>query len=119
MPLPRKLPKKEKRARRWRSQAHCNFVRGHACSFCGSDVAIEVAHVRVGSGAGMGQKPSDDRTCSLCKECHTRQHTIGERTFWAEYFANTGEDVESLIDAFCKASPKAREIAEHRRDNGR
>lgn len=56
----------------------------------------------------MGQKPSDYRATSLCHECHVRQHTIGEATFWQ------GRDVESLIDAFCKASPKAREIRQVR-----
>ena len=66
--------------------------------------AIEVAHVRLGSGAGLGQKPDDWRTVSLCSYCHRQQHTIGEETFW------NGKDVEALIDAFCKASPKAAEI---------
>ena len=108
MTLPPRIPKKPKRESRWRSPAHCNFVRSHACSVCHSQVAIEVAHVRIGSGAGMGQKPDDWRTVSLCKVCHNAQHEIGERTFWG------GQDVEALIDAFCKASPKAREIAEAR-----
>lgn len=105
--LPRKLVKKPKRSTRWRSQKHCNFVRGHACSACGSDIAIEVAHVRIGSGAGMGQKPDDWRTVSLCRDCHQRQHNVGEATFWENA---TTADVEALIDAFCKASPCAAEI---------
>ena len=108
MTLPPRLAKKPKRETRWRSTAHCNFVRSHACSFCGSTSAIEVAHVRIGSGAGMGQKPSDWRTVSLCKECHAQQHREGEMSFWL------GRDFEALIDAFCKASPKAREIREAR-----
>jgi hypothetical protein len=104
MNLPPRLAKKPRRATRWRSQAHCNFVRSHACSFCGSTAAIEVAHVRVGSGAGFSQKPDDFRTVSLCRECHREQHTIGERSFWGH------KDVEGLIAAFCKASPKRHEI---------
>jgi hypothetical protein len=102
--LPRRIPKKAKRASRWKSPAHCNFVRSHACCNCDSEVNIQVAHVRMGSGAGMGQRPDDYRTVSLCCDCHRRQHEIGERTFWK------GRDVEALIDAFCKASPKAAEI---------
>jgi 5-methylcytosine-specific restriction endonuclease McrA len=105
MMLPPKLPKKPKRETRWRSQAHCNFVRGHACSVCFDTAPIEVAHVRIASGAGMGQKPDDWRTVSLCRNCHRRQHEMGEGTFWTE------RDIEALIDAFCKASPKAAEIA--------
>ena len=112
--LPPKIPKKPKRETRWRSQKHCTFVRGHACCNCGSMAGIEVAHVRIGSGAGMGQRPHDYRTVSLCKDCHVRQHSIGERTFWEEYRKSHGCTVEELIDAYCKASPVAREIREQR-----
>lgn len=110
MALPPKIAKKPKRSTRWRSQAHCNFVRGHACSVCHGTAAIEVAHVRLGSGAGIGQKPDDFRAVSLCRECHATQHRVGEQTFWR------GLDVEALIDAFCKASPKAAEIRVLRRE---
>lgn len=64
----------------------------------------------MGSGAGLGQKPDDWRTVSLCRECHEDQHRVGERTFWAEI------DVDALIDAFCKASPKSREIEAAKRE---
>lgn len=103
--LPRRIPKQAKRASRWRSQAHCNFVRSHECSVVGcTDRPIEVAHVRMGSGAGIGQKPDDWRTVSLCRSHHARQHEVGERTFWA------GIDVDGLCNAFAAASPKAAEI---------
>jgi len=103
--LPPKLPRKPKRSTRWRSQAHCSFLRSHHCSIAGCmDMPIEVAHVRMGSGAGIGEKPSDHRAVPLCSAHHRRQHEIGERTFWA------GIDLDGLIEAFCKASPKAAEI---------
>lgn len=110
MSLPPRIPKKPKRASRWRSQAHCNFVRGHACSVCGTMSGIEVAHVRNGSGAGMGQKPDDFWTVSLCKHCHAQQHQLGEQTFWRN------RNVGGLLEAFCKNSPKAREIAQVKRE---
>ncbi len=113
--LPRRIPKPAKRSSRWRSQAHLNFVRSHACCVCGSMSAIEVAHVRLGSGAGIGQKPDDWRTVSLCKTCHQRQHNVGEATFWENA---TTADVDALIDAFCKASPKTAEIRAVRQGNG-
>jgi len=72
--------------------------------------AIEVAHVRIGSGAGMSQKPSDYRMVSLCSECHQRQHNIGEATFWR------GRDVEALVAAFIAASPRKLEIAQAQRE---
>ena len=67
---------------------------------------IECAHVRNGSGAGMGQKPDDWRVVPLCSEHHRNQHIVGEQTFWK------GIDIEAMIEAFCKASPTAREIKE-------
>ena len=108
--LPPRLPKKQKRETRYKSQRHLNFVRSHACSVCHATAGIQAAHVRLGSGAGMGQKPHDWRAVSLCKDCHTKQHTIGEATFWKQ----AGQDVEVLIDAFCRTSPVAREIKEAR-----
>lgn len=120
MTLPPKIQKAPKRASRWRSQAHCNFVRGHACSVCHSTAGIEVAHVRLGSGAGMGQKPDDWRTVSLCRDCHRMQHELGERTFWRGTKDNPQSgDVEALIAAFCKASPKRAEIERIKRERGR
>jgi hypothetical protein len=108
--LIRKIPRAPKRSGRWRSQAHCNHVRSHACVNCSSMSAIEVAHVRIGSGAGMGQKPDDWRTVSLCRDCHTTQHSNGEASFWSAYKLATGADVETLIEAFIASSPRRAEI---------
>ncbi|QVJ07672.1 hypothetical protein L7H23_01040 [Sphingopyxis sp. BSN-002] len=109
--FPKRIPKKPKRATRWRSQAHCNFVRSHECCITGcTDRPIEVAHVRFGSGAGISQKPDDFRTVSLCRAHHARQHEVGERTFWA------GIDVEALIDEFCRQSPRAAQIRDAKRE---
>jgi len=111
--LPARIPKRAKRSSRWRSQAHLSFVRKHCCTNCGSSAGIEAAHVRNGSGAGIGQKPDDWRAVSLCggpNGCHAKQHLVGEETFWA------GRHIEAIIDAFCKASPKRAEIEKVRRD---
>lgn len=113
--LPARIPKPPKRASRWRSQAHLSFVRKHACSMCGSTVNIEAAHVRLGSGAGIGQKPDDFRAVSLCggiTGCHASQHRFGEETFWR------GKDVEGLIAAFIKASPRRAQIEQEMRERG-
>lgn len=109
--LPPKLPKRPKRSFRWCSTAHLNFIRSHHCAMPGcQDMPIEAAHVRNGSGAGMGQKPSDYRAVALCRHHHSAQHMQGEVTFWKAYQAVSGQGVETLIQAFCNASPKAREI---------
>jgi hypothetical protein len=74
--------------------------------------AVEFAHVRIGSGAGIGQRPDDWNAVSLCKDCHQRQHTVGERTFW------NGRDVGAVIEAFIHASPKRYEIEAARKERG-
>jgi len=116
MTLPPRLAKRPKRESRWRSRAHCDFVRSHACCACYRTAAIEVAHLRLGSGAGMGQKPDDWRTVSLCHECHAKQHSVGEDTFWTLFRCLSGTTVDALIEAFCKASPRAAEIRRVRQE---
>lgn len=118
--LPRRIPKPEKRQSRWKSTAHRDFVRSFACAFCGSVGNREAAHVRMNSGAGMGQKPDDWRVVPLCAGltanavgelgCHNVQHLIGEPTFWRKYQERHGQTVEDLIQEFIEASPKRREI---------
>jgi hypothetical protein len=107
-----RIPKKPRRASRWKSQAHLGHVRKHACVNCGSVVNIEAAHVRMGSGAGIGTKPDDWRTVSLCQFHHAQQHRVGEETFWR------GFDVEALIAEFIKASPKKHEIEKVMKERG-
>ena len=84
-----------------RSPAHRAFVRSHACCACGSQSAIECAHVRVGTDGGTGIKPSDRWCISLCKSCHADQHRMGERTFEKMW----GIDLREIAAAFFKASP--------------
>lgn len=115
IPFPRKLAKAAKRASRWRSPAHCNHVRSHGCSIPNCTATpIEIAHVRRGSGTGLGQRPDDFRTVSLCAEHHRRQHNMGEATFWRGY------DVEALVADFIRTSPKRVEIerVQRERSNG-
>ena len=104
----RKLPKKPKRETRFRSQRHCTHIRSHACVNCDAEAPIEVAHVRIGSGAGMGQKPHDYWAVPLCRDCHARQHNIGERTFW------DGKTLPLIIEALIGTRPVRREIEAHR-----
>jgi hypothetical protein len=108
--LIRKIAKAPKRSSRFRSQKHLNHVRSHACVVCDAEAPIEAAHVRLGSGAGMGQKPGDHLALSLCRTCHFRQHTVGEETFWRA----SGKDPQAIIAAFIASSPARREIEAHR-----
>ncbi len=119
--LPRKIPKTRNRTERWKSTAHRDFVRGHACSMCGVTSGVQFAHVRIGSDAGMGRKPSDFYGVSLCGKCHNgEQHLIGEASFWLTYTVRHGQTVQQLMDEFNAASPKAADIrrVKRERDNG-
>lgn len=104
--LPKRIPKPAKADKRFRSPAHCNFVRSHACSACGRQDHIEVAHVRTGTDGGMGMKPGDYWVISLCRNCHAQQHRNGEASFERIYMI----DMKALARAFVEASPKRREL---------
>ena len=49
----------------------------------------------------MGHKPSDRWTISLCRDCHSRQHQIGEQSFEAEHKIN----LKALAAEFFARSP--------------
>jgi len=116
MALPRRIPKQKNRSERWRSPAHCNFVREHECCVPGcTNRPIEVAHIRNGSDAAMGRKPSDFYTISLCGNTdghHAEQHRLGEKSFATKYAI----DLHALAREFAEASPKASEIRRIRQE---
>lgn len=113
MALPSRIPKKRNRSLRWRSTAHCNFVRSHECCVPGChERPIEVAHLREGSDGGMGRKPSDWHTISLCRDHHSEQHRMGETPFAKRH----GVDLHALAGEFAKASPKATDIRIEQRE---
>ena len=60
MTLPPRLTRKQNRTARWKSPAHCNFVRDHHCVVpCSPARPIEVAHVRSAvTGVWGGNRPT-------------------------------------------------------------
>jgi hypothetical protein len=57
--------------------AHRAWVRRHYCCVPGCrQRPIECAHVRGGTDGGLGLKPSDKWTISLCQTHHIEQHHI-------------------------------------------
>jgi ribosomal protein L44E len=88
-------------------QPHEKWVRGFACSSCGHhgspDNPIEAAHIRLGTGGGMGIKPSSRWVVSLCRNCHQHdQHQKGERSFWNKLGI---ADPKRLAEEFARKSP--------------
>ena len=63
---------------------YLDWLRGLACAVCYA-LPVEPAHLRLragpGTGAGLAQK-NDRYVLPLCRECHARQHRVGERVFW-------------------------------------
>ena len=108
--LPRRITREKNRTERWKSPAHLTFVRSHECIVPGcTRRPIEVMHVRRGSDAAMGRKPSDFFTVSGCggpDGHHAEQHRLGEQSFEKKH----GIDLLALASEFAAASPKAADI---------
>ena len=96
--LPLEPPKKSSRT----CAAHRAWVRRHRCSVPGCQrLPIECAHVRCGTDGGLGLKPSDKWTISLCQFHHLEQHEMGEAAFEAKYDLNLFD----LAKEFARRSP--------------
>jgi hypothetical protein len=102
--LPRKIekPPRFNMAKRVRSPSHMDWVRSHHCVACGGSENMHAHHVRLGSHAGMGQRPGDDVTVSLCANCHRHLHNDGEDTFQRTWEV----DLLALAAEFAAKSPK-------------
>jgi len=86
MPAPRivrTVPRNKTKPDHRRCLQHLAFVRQLPCVVCGKAAPSEAAHVRSGSDAGAGMKPSDRYSLSLCTNCHALQHQFGEQRFWS------------------------------------
>lgn len=107
--LPSRLPSKSAKAEPGRrSPAHRKWVRGHHCCVPGcKQMPIECAHVRNGTDGGLGMKPSDRWTVSLCKDHHAEQHRIGEPQFEARYAIS----LKALAEEFFRKSPHRKVLA--------
>lgn len=108
MTLPPRIFRKSRRDLRLRSPENRLWVRTHACcvSHCSSESKIIAAHVRMGAQAGMGMKPGDDVTVSMCDDHHREQHQIGEPEFMRKY----GIDLVALAKEFADTSPALRRL---------
>lgn len=100
--FPQRLASEPRKTSSRTSAAHRAWVRRHRCSVPGCcNLPIECAHVRRGTDGGVGLKPSDKWTVSLCENHHLEQHEIGEVGFEARYDLNL---IELAIE-FARRSP--------------
>ena len=100
--FPRLKPKQPRERAKRTCAGHRAWVRRHDCSVRGCKrLSIECAHVRSGTGGGVGLKPSDRWAISLCEFHHREQHRIGERAFQAKHSL----DLCALAQEFAQRSP--------------
>jgi hypothetical protein len=81
--IPRTMRQRKSNTHPGRRPQHLAFVRQLPCVVCGKAAPSEAAHVRSGSDAGKGMKPSDRYSLPLCNGCHALQHDFGELGFWS------------------------------------
>ena len=81
--IPHTVARREPKPSSRRRVQHLIFVRKLPCVACGKAAPSEAAHVRTGTDSGAGIKPGDRYAVPLCSTCHTKQHRIGELTFWS------------------------------------
>lgn len=66
------------------------WLRGRPCCVCGRAAPSDACHIRFGSEAygkrnvGLGEKPDDRWAIPMCRECHTKQHSMNEQEFYRE-----------------------------------
>ena len=100
--FPRLLQKAKRKIDTRSCPGHRAWVRRHGCSVPGCQrTPIECAHVRSGTDGGVGLKPSDKWTISLCVFHHGEQHRIGEKAFERTYSLN----LTALAEEFARRSP--------------
>lgn len=67
-------------------------IRTLPCVCCRA-TPCDAAHLRIGSLAGIGKKPSDRKVTPICHHHHMQQHATGERSWWR----GIGLDPEHVI----------------------
>ena len=103
MRLPNRLKQERKSTITEREcPSHRAWVRRHHCCVPGClNIPIECAHIRRGTDGGVGLKPSDRWTVSLCTAHHAEQHRMGEDSFERRYAL----DLRWLATTFASRSP--------------
>lgn len=86
-----------------RNPKHTRWIATLPCCLAGRDIPcggdVVAAHIRMGSGAGMGQKPDDNLTVPLCHAHHNFQHTKGELFFWGQHLNDAKKLANMLYGA--------------------
>jgi hypothetical protein len=72
-----------------KNKSYISWLHDLPCCVCG-DAWVDAAHLSMAKpeyghwGRGKGRKASDRWALPLCRDCHTKQHDIGEGRFWED-----------------------------------
>ena len=100
--IPRELPKRPVRIDPNRNPQHLEWIRTLPCCVPGCrNRPSQAAHVRIGTGSGVGLKPPDRYTAPACYQHHHEQHQLGHRAFDAKYAI----DMRAIAEQLAKLSP--------------
>lgn len=101
-----KFPKPPRGIQEGRSPDHLAWIRTLPCAVPGCIEKSQAAHVRQGTGGGMGMKPDDRWTLPLCGALHhPEQHRIGHRAFDLKYDIDSRGIAASLWEQAYKDIP--------------
>lgn len=84
-----------------RCPRHLAWIRTLPCAIPGCRSKAQAAHVRMGTGGGMGMKPPDRWSIPLCCVHHYEQHRTGHKAFDAKY----GIDLREIAESLARRSP--------------
>jgi len=91
-----------------RMPKYLKYIRTLPCVVCKTTYDIQAAHVRYIAPCGIGIKPPDSATVSLCQPCHAEQHSRGEEVWWKSKGLDPKEITEGLWDIFNRFGNPAR-----------
>jgi len=95
-------------AKPYRSKKYLEWIRQRNCLIKGWGSSI-AHHVRMGAGAGMGQKPSDYWTLPLSTDEHHKLHHMGEKAYWQEQGYEPHEDIGRCLLGYITGRGMVRE----------
>lgn len=70
--------------KKFRCEKYRKWIRTLPCLVTKTHHESQCAHIRHGTGGGMGLKPSDDWCVPLHWREHILQHEIGEQAYWED-----------------------------------
>lgn len=87
----------------FRNRKYLEFIRKQPCILTGRDFTetdVVAHHIRLGAGAGVGQKPSDYRTIPLTAEKHVELHNTGEKMWFLCHNIDYETEMKRLMIKF-------------------